>query len=94
MLLLSWLDVAVGLASPLLAALFADCQVAVATLIIRAVHRIGQHALSNRRHWGIALGAAAGQLAGVPFYLPLAAGALIGALSARRASWGRVSLAP
>jgi chromate transporter len=84
MLLLSWLYVAVGLASPLLAALFAGCQVAVAALIVRAVHRIGQHALSNRWLWGIALGATLGQLLQVPFYLSLGTAALIGALSARR----------
>jgi chromate transporter len=84
MLLLSWFYVAVGLASPLFAALFAGCQVAVAALIVRAVHRIGQHALSSRWLWGIALGAALGQLIGAPFYLTLGAAALIGALSVRR----------
>jgi chromate transporter len=84
MLLLSWLYVAVGLASPLLAAAFAGCQVAVAALIVRAVHRIGEHALTSRWLWGIAMGAAIGQLLNVPFYLTLGAAALIGALSARR----------
>jgi chromate transporter len=84
MLLLSWLYVAVGLTSPLLAAVFAGCQVAVAALIVRAVHRIGEHALSSRWLWGLAIGAAVGQLLDVPFYLTLGAAALIGALSARR----------
>jgi chromate transporter len=84
MLLLSWLYAAVGLASPLLGAAFAGCQVAVAALIIRAVHRIGEHALSSRWLWGLAMGAAVGQLLDVPFYLTLGAAALIGALSARR----------
>jgi chromate transporter len=84
MLLLSWLYVAVGLTSPLLAAAFAGCQVAVAALIVRAVHRIGEHALNNRWLWGLAIGAAVGQLLDVPFYLTLGAAALIGGLSARR----------
>jgi chromate transporter len=84
MLLLSWFYVAVGLASPLFAALFAGCQVAVTALIVRAVHRIGEHVLSSRRLWAIALGVALGQLLNIPFYLILGAAALVGALSARR----------
>jgi chromate transporter len=84
MLLLSWFYIAVGLGSPLFAALFAGCQVAVAALIIRAVHRIGQHALSSRWLWGIAFGVGIGQLLHVPFYLSLGTAALVGALSARR----------
>lgn len=84
MLLLSWFYVAVGLASPLLAAVFAGCQVAVAALIVRAVHRIGEHALGSRWLWGIAIGAAIGQLLGVPFYLSLGGAAVIGALSQGR----------
>lgn len=84
MLLVSWFYVTIGLTSPLLTAVFAGCQVAVTALIIRAVHRIGQHALTNRWLWSIALGAAIGQLLHVPFYLSLGAAALIGALSARQ----------
>jgi chromate transporter len=80
MLLLSWFYVAVGLTSPLFAALFAGCQVAVAALIVRAVHRIGAHALGDRWLWAIALGAAVGQLLGAPFYLSLGGAALISAL--------------
>jgi chromate transporter len=84
MLLLSWFYVVFGLASPFLAAVFAGCQVAVAALIVRAVHRIGEHALSNPWLWGIAIGAVVGQLAGAPFYLSLGGAALVGALSRRR----------
>lgn len=83
MLLLSWLYVAVGLRSPLFAALFAGCQVAVAALVVRAVHRIGEHALGDRWLWGIAAGAAVGQLLGVPFYLSLGGAAVIGGLRRR-----------
>ncbi len=84
MLLLSWFYVAVGLSSPLFAALFAGCQVAVGALIVRAVHRIGEHALSSRWLWGVAVGSAVGQLLGAPFYLSLGGAALVGALSQRR----------
>lgn len=86
MLLLSWVYVAVGLSSPLVAAAFAGCQVAVAALITRAVQRIGAHALGSRLLWAIAIGAALAQLLGLPFYVPLGAAALIGALSARHRS--------
>lgn len=83
MLLLSWFYVAVGLSSPLFAALFAGCQVAVAALIVRAVRRIGEHALGDRWLWGIAIVAAVGQLLGTPFYLSLGGAALIGTLRRR-----------
>jgi chromate transporter len=86
MLLLSWWYVAVGLTSPLWAAAFAGCQVAVAALIVRAVQRIGSHALHNRLAWAIASGAAVCHLLAVPFYLPLGAAALMGAFVARRRS--------
>jgi chromate transporter len=86
MLLLSWLYLALGLASPLLAALFAGCQVAVAALIVRAVHRIGEHALTDYWLWAAAVGAACAALLQAPFYLALAAGALIGILRRQRRS--------
>jgi chromate transporter len=84
MLLLSWFYVTIGLGSPLIAAIFVGCQAAVTALIVRAVHRIGEHALSNRWLWGIAIGAALGQLLNVPFFLSLGVAALIATLSARQ----------
>jgi chromate transporter len=48
------------------------------------VYRIGEHVLSSRWLWGIALGAGIGQVLQVPFYLTLGAAALIASLSARR----------
>ena len=48
MLLLSWAYVRFGLASPLVAALLFGFKPAVAALIVRAVQRIGQHALRDR----------------------------------------------
>jgi chromate transporter len=77
MLALSWAYVAYGIASPLFAAAFFGCKPAVVALIVRAVHRIGAHAITDRWLWGIAIGSAAASLAGVHFLvaLPLAGGA-------------------
>ncbi|HEX4935377.1 MAG TPA: chromate efflux transporter, partial [Gemmatimonadaceae bacterium] len=65
MLLLSWGYVRVGLTSPLALGAMAGCQGAVAALIARAVVRIGQHALTSRPLWLVALAVAASQLVGL-----------------------------
>ncbi len=83
MMLLSWLYVAVGIGSPLFAAAFAGCQAAVVALIFRAVHRIGEHAVTDRCLLGIALAAAAAHLAGVHFLWIMAAAGLIYPLAGR-----------
>jgi chromate transporter len=77
MLALSWAYVAYGITSPLFAAAFFGCKPAVVALIVRAVHRIGTHAITDHWLWGIAIGSAAASLAGVHFLvaLPLAGGA-------------------
>jgi len=54
-----------------LAAAFAGCQPAVVALIVRAVHRIGSHALHDRWLLGIALASALATLAGASFALVL-----------------------
>ncbi len=54
-----------------LAAAFAGCQPAVVALIVRAVHRIGSHALHDRTLLGIALASALATLAGASFALVL-----------------------
>lgn len=71
MFFLSWLYVRFGLTSPLFGAVFAGFQPAVAALIFRAVHRIGQHALTNGWLWGIAAGSSIAQLLGLNFFLTL-----------------------
>lgn len=76
MLLLSWSYVRFGIESPLWRGAMLGCQGAVAALIVRAVIRIGQHALSTPLLWGLAVAVAASQLAGVNGVLALlAAGA-------------------
>ena len=46
MLLLTWIYVQFGVKSPLIQSLFVGLQVAVVALIVRAIHRLGSHALS------------------------------------------------
>jgi chromate transporter len=67
MLLFSWVYVRFGLESPAFAAVFAGVQAAVLALIVRAVHRIGSHALEDRWLWVIAILALGATLAGVHF---------------------------
>ena len=72
MLALAWVYVNVGTDSPLLLAAFAAAQAAVMALIVRAVHRIGGHAVTDRWLAAIALVAGIGALAGVNFAVILA----------------------
>ncbi len=72
MFALSWLYVRTGLSSPWVQAAFATVQAAVTALIVRAVHRIGGHALTSRPLLLLALLAGVAQLLGVPFLLTLA----------------------
>lgn len=67
MLLLSWAYVAYGITAIGIGAILFGFKPAVAALIIRAVHRIGEHALTNRWLWAIALGAGIATLFGVHF---------------------------
>jgi len=67
MFILSWLYLAYGLTSPLALAAFAGVQPAVAALVVRAVHRIGGHAVHGWRLLTIAFVAAAATALGVHF---------------------------
>lgn len=88
MFTLSWLYIRHGLrAEGTLAVVFAAVQAAVAALIVRAVHRIGGHALTDRWLWAIAILAIAAQLLGVHFAVTLVVGGLI-YQTARRAGSG------
>lgn len=71
MFLLSWVYVRFGIANPAFAAVFAGVQAAVLALIVRAVHRIGKHSLSDRCLWGVALAAAGATFLGVHFGITL-----------------------
>lgn len=92
MLILSWAYVTFGLGSPMVASVFYGCQPAVAALIVRAVHRIGGHALGNRALWAIAVGAALAQVAGLHFLLILLASGLAYAVIRRQTPGGAAGL--
>jgi chromate transporter len=76
MFALTWVYVTVGIAGPA-RAVFYGIQPAVVALIVRAMHRIGGHALHDRWLWAIAVVAAVAALAGVPFWATLPIGGLM-----------------
>jgi len=85
MLLLSAFYVAYGINSPLFHSVFIGMQSAVAALIVRAVHRIGSHALhANPWLWGVAFGAGLAQLLKVNFLVTLLATGLMYALARQK----------
>ncbi|MDP9312991.1 MAG: chromate efflux transporter [Chloroflexota bacterium] len=92
MFALSWFYVTFGINSPLFAALFTGVQAAVVALIVRAVHRIGTHALHNRALAGIAAVAFVAQLVGVHFAVTLSAAGLAAYCVARRWHFGALVL--
>jgi len=72
MLAFSWFYLAYGLTSTIFQAIFMGMQPAVAALIVRAVHRIGGHALHEDHWlWVLAIFAAIAQLLGVNFLITL-----------------------
>lgn len=96
MFALSWAYVRYGLQTEGVAAVFAAVQVAVAALIVRAVVRIGEHVVTDRWLWGIAIGATAAQLAGIHFgiILTVAGGIyLLAQREFRRLAWALAALA-
>ena len=85
MLLLSWFYVTYGISSPLFQSIFMGMQPAVAALIVRAVHRIGSHALHRSPWlWGIALLAALAQLLDVSFVVTLILAGIIYTFAQRK----------
>jgi chromate transporter len=71
MFALSWFYLTYGIHSALFQGVFFGFQAAVVALIIRAVHRIGGHALHDRWLFGIAMGAFIGTLLGAYFAITL-----------------------
>lgn len=71
-LALSWAYVRFGIAAIAPQGLFYGFQAAVLALILRAVPRIGRHALTEPWLWGLAVAALAADLAGVHFAITLA----------------------
>jgi chromate transporter len=86
MFALSYLYVAYGSYLSLLAGLLWGFQTAVAALIIRAVHTIGRHAITNRLLLGIAILTGIAQLLGVSFMITLVLAGISYALLKRQFS--------
>src|SRR5687768_150513 len=85
MLALSWFYVSYGIGSPLFQSAFAGIQPAVTALIVRAVHRIGSHALHrNAWLWGIALLGALAQWLRVNFLITLLFAGLVFTFARRK----------
>ncbi len=78
---LAWVYVTFGMASPVVASAFMGVQVAVIAIIIRAVHRIGEHVLTDPLLWAVAIGSSAATLVGVTFWLVLVGSGLVYALA-------------
>lgn len=81
MLTAAWLYDRLIVGQPAAASIFFGVQIAVLAIIMRAVQRIGGHILENRLLWSLAIMSFAATLAGVPFWLALAASGLAYAAS-------------
>lgn len=76
MLLAGWLYVTWIAGDAGLTGLLLGVQIAVLAIILRAMVRIGQHIIEDRLLAAIAIASLLATLAGVPFWIPLAAGGL------------------
>ena len=70
-LALAWLYQRLDLHQPLVAAIFLGVQIGVIALIVRAVHRIGEHVLTDPWLWAVAAASAIGAWLGVSFWIVL-----------------------
>jgi chromate transporter len=84
-LALAWIYQRLNLDQPLFAAIFLGIQIGVIALIVRAVHRIGDHVLTDKWLWTVAMASAIGSLLGVSFWIVLpVAGLAYSSLAAGR----------
>jgi chromate transporter len=88
-LALAWMYQRLDLQQPAIAALFLGVQIGVIALIVRAVHRIGEHVLVDKWLWAVAIASAAASWLGVSFWIVLPAAGLFYAAAASR----RIALA-
>jgi chromate transporter len=94
MLALSWFYVQVGITNPFFQSVFMGFQAAVVALIVRAVHRIGSHALHDRWLFGIAAVALAAALLSVHFVITLLVAGVVYLLVKRGLThWAVVTMA-
>jgi chromate transporter len=72
MFVLSWFYLVYGMSLPHFNAIFLGLQAAVGALIVRALHRIGSHTLTDAYLWTIGGIAVMAEILGTPFLLTLA----------------------
>jgi chromate transporter len=77
MFILSWFYLAYGMSIPHFKPIFLGLQAAVGALIVRALHRIGSHTLTDATLWIIGGMAAIAELLGTPFVLTFIALGLV-----------------
>lgn len=87
MLALAWLYTRLNIEGTVLGSLFLGVQAAVLAVIVRAVHRIGEHILLDRWLWATALISAAASLLGVSFWIVLPAAGAAYAMGSARHFW-------
>lgn len=84
-LALAWMYQRLDLDRPEIAAIFLGVQIGVIALIVRAVHRIGEHVLTDKWLWIVGVGSAVASFMGVSFWILLpVAGVAYAALAAGR----------
>jgi chromate transporter len=84
-LALAWIYQRLDLDQPLIAAIFLGVQIGVIALIVRAVHRIGDHVLTDKWLWAVGIVSAIASLLGVSFWIVLpVAGLAYAALAGKR----------
>jgi chromate transporter len=74
MLVLAWAYTRLQLQGGVLGALFLGVQAAVIAIVLRAVHRIGEHILLGPWLWAVAIGGAAASWLGASFWIVLLGG--------------------
>ncbi len=87
-LALAWAYQRLDLDRPEIAAVFLGVQIGVIALIVRAVHRIGEHVLTDKWLWAVGIGSAITSFLGVSFWIVLpVAGLAYAALAGKRFGW-------
>ncbi|RST85530.1 chromate efflux transporter [Aquibium carbonis] len=84
MFALSWLYFTIDITQSTLGPIFLGVQVAVIALIVRAVHRIGEHILLDGWLWGIGVASALAALLGTSFWITLPAAGIVYVLARQR----------
>ena len=87
MFALSWLYFRLDLGQSALGAMFLGVQIGVIALIVRAVHRIGGHVLTDRWLWAVGIVAALAACLGISFWIVLPAAGLAYLLLRQRNYW-------